>query len=68
MPTYELRYAEEHLPELFQEARDGEDVIIVRFDGLSCQLLPIASVKGEETLRSETMFELPALGGELAPA
>jgi hypothetical protein len=28
-----------------EEARSGEDVIIVRSDGLSCQLLPIADVK-----------------------
>jgi hypothetical protein len=47
MATYDLPYAQEHLTELFEEARNGEDVIIVRFDGRSCQLLPLADVKDE---------------------
>ncbi len=46
MATYRLPYAEEHLAELFEEARNGEYVIIMRFDGRSCQLLPLADVKG----------------------
>jgi hypothetical protein len=45
MATYELPYAEEHLTELFQEARTGEAVFIVRPDGRSCQLLPVADMK-----------------------
>ena len=68
MPTYELSYAEEHLATLFQEARNGEDVIIVRADGLSCQLLPIASVKEEEPVEDAAIFSIPAFGGDLAPA
>jgi len=36
-----------HLTELFEEARNGEDVIVVRSDGRSCQLLPLADVKDE---------------------
>jgi antitoxin (DNA-binding transcriptional repressor) of toxin-antitoxin stability system len=47
MATYDLPYAQEHLQELFEEARNGEDVIIVRSDGRSCQLLPLADVKDE---------------------
>jgi hypothetical protein len=68
MPTYELPYAQEHLEELFQEARTGEDVIIVRFDGRSCQLLPLADVKNEAPLAGE--FKIPDLdlGGSLVPA
>ena len=45
MSTYDLPYAKQNLGDLFEEARSGEDVIIVRSDGLSCQLLPIADVK-----------------------
>jgi len=68
MATYQLPYAEEHLAELFEEARTGEDVIIVRIDGRSCQLLPLADVKGEAPL-SHT-FEIPdaGLAGSLVPA
>jgi hypothetical protein len=47
MATYDLPYAQEHLQELFEEARNGEDVIIVRSDGRSCQLLPLGDVKDE---------------------
>jgi hypothetical protein len=42
MSTYDLPYAEQNLGDLSEEARSGEDVIIVRSDG---QLLPIADVK-----------------------
>jgi antitoxin (DNA-binding transcriptional repressor) of toxin-antitoxin stability system len=68
MATYELPYAEKHLSRLFQEARDGEDVIIVRFDGLSCQLLPIANVKEREPIAESIAFSDPAFGGDLVPA
>lgn len=57
MATYDLPYAEEHLTELFQEARTGEDVIIVRRDGRSCQLLPLANVKEEPLVSSK--FKIP---------
>ncbi len=68
MTTYDLDYAQEHLAELFQDARTGEDVIIVRLDGRSCQLLPLADVKEEAP--SSTKFEIPHLemGGSLVPA
>lgn len=52
MATYDLPYAQEHLDELFQEALTTDDVIIVRTDGRSCQLLPLADVK-EESLHTE---------------
>ena len=68
MATYELPYAQEHLDELFQEARAGEEVIIVRVDGRSCQLLPLAEVKDEAAMAEES--ESPDLGipGVLVPA
>jgi len=47
MPAYDLPYAEEHLGELFEEARQGEEVLIVRSDGRSCQLVPIASIPAD---------------------
>ena len=68
MATYELPYAEEHLRELFQEARDGEDVIIVRSDGLSCQLVPIANVKQRDPIVEAAFVPELAFGGELVPA
>ena len=68
MATYELPYAEEHLAELFQEARAGEDVIIVRCDGRSCQLLPVGDVK--DRLAASKKFKIPGLklAGLLVPA
>ena len=59
MATYELPYAEEHLAELFQEARAGEDVIIVRRDDRSCQLLPVADVKDRAPVFKK--FKIPGL-------
>jgi antitoxin (DNA-binding transcriptional repressor) of toxin-antitoxin stability system len=50
MATYDLPYAKEHLFELFNDARAGEEVIIVRADGRSCELTPLAEVKQEETI------------------
>jgi hypothetical protein len=68
MATYDLPYGKEHLEELFEEARTGEDVIIVRFDGRSCQLLPLADVKSEAPLAEE--FKIPDLDltGSVVPA
>jgi hypothetical protein len=62
------RIAKEHLEELFEEARTGEDVIIVRFDGRPCQLLPLADVKNEAPLREQ--FKMPdlELPSSLVPA
>ncbi len=69
MPTYELNYAQKHLAELFNEARSGEEVIIVRADGRSCELTPLAEVKQEEP--AIAAFEIPETAsgaGELVPA
>jgi antitoxin (DNA-binding transcriptional repressor) of toxin-antitoxin stability system len=69
MAAYELHYAQEHLAELFNEARSGEEVIIVRADGRSCELTPLAEVREEET--AVAAFRMPdqAPGaGELVPA
>ena len=69
MPTYELPYAKEHLFELFNDARAGEEVIIVRADGRSCELTPLAEVKQEETIATtaEIPDDAPDLG-EMVPA
>jgi antitoxin (DNA-binding transcriptional repressor) of toxin-antitoxin stability system len=68
MSIYDLPYAQEHLAELFQEARTGEDVIIVRSDGRRCQLLPVADVKEEApAAEKSTSFDLGA-GAEPVPA
>ncbi len=69
MPTYNLHYAQEHLAELFNEARSGEEVIIVRADGRCCELTPLAEVKQDETILAA--FEIPeeaAGAGEMVPA
>jgi antitoxin (DNA-binding transcriptional repressor) of toxin-antitoxin stability system len=69
MATYELHYAREHLAELFDEARSGEEVIIVRADGRSCELTPLAEVKQEETIIVAARLPEEASGaGELVPA
>ena len=68
MAIYELPYAEEHLSELFEEARSGEDVIIVRFDGRRCQLLPVADVKEEAPIVSAAETLLPLTEGIPVPA
>jgi hypothetical protein len=69
MPTYDLPYAKEHLFELFNDARAGEEVIIVRADGRSCELTPLAEVKQDETLA--TAAAIPDVApdvGEMVPA
>ncbi len=58
MATYELPYAQEHLAELFHEARLGEEVIIVRADGKSCELLPLAEVAQDELLAESVPLPL----------
>jgi hypothetical protein len=69
MPAYHVPYAQEHLEDLFEEARTGEVVIILRFDGRSCQLLPLADVKSRTPLTKKKVaisdLELP---GSLVPA
>jgi hypothetical protein len=68
LATYDLPYAQEHLDELFQKARTGEDVIIARRDGRSCQLLPLADVQDEAP--ASNVFEVldSGLEGSLVPA
>jgi antitoxin (DNA-binding transcriptional repressor) of toxin-antitoxin stability system len=69
MPTYDLPYAKEHLFELFNDARAGEEVIIVRADGRSCELTPLAEVKQEETIAiAATIPDETPDTGELVPA
>jgi antitoxin (DNA-binding transcriptional repressor) of toxin-antitoxin stability system len=69
MPNYELHYAKDHLFELFDAARSGEEVIIVRGDGKSCELTPLAEVRQDEP--SAATFKIPDQSpeaGELVPA
>jgi hypothetical protein len=47
MATFDLPYAKEHLGELFEETRQGAEVLIVRSDGRMCQSLPMAMVPAE---------------------
>lgn len=49
MAIYDLCYAEDNLPELFQAASEGEGVIILRGDGIACKLLPLVSFREDET-------------------
>jgi hypothetical protein len=68
MSTYDLPYAKEHLFELFNDARAGEEVIIVRADGRSCELTPLAEVKQEETIATAATIPDEAPGaGEMVP-
>jgi hypothetical protein len=62
MATYDLAYAQKHLEELFQEAISVEDVIIVRSDGRSCQLLPLADVKDMPLAEESTLIDLELPG------
>jgi antitoxin (DNA-binding transcriptional repressor) of toxin-antitoxin stability system len=48
MATYDLEYARERLADLFQEARDGKEVVIVRDDGVSCKLVAASEVWADE--------------------
>lgn len=69
MPNYELHYAKDHLLELFDAARSGEEVVIVRSDGRACELTPLAEVSQDEP--AAATFELPNKlpdAGELVPA
>jgi antitoxin (DNA-binding transcriptional repressor) of toxin-antitoxin stability system len=70
MATFDLEYAKEHLEELFHDARLGEEVIIVREDGKSCELTPLAEVPAQEL--STTQIEIPQIvegtPGDMVPA
>ncbi len=68
MPTYDLPYAEEHLAELFEEARQGDEVLIVRSDGRACQLLPIAAVPTVTSELEELQLPDVAPGPVAVPA
>jgi hypothetical protein len=68
MAIYDLAYAEEHLGELFHEARLGEQVIIVRADGKACELTPIAEVEQDEPLVEHVPIPPDPVGtGDLVP-
>lgn len=68
MAIYDLAYAEEHLGELFHEARLGEQVIIVRADGKACELTPIADVEQDEPLAEHVPIPPDPVGtGDLVP-
>ena len=67
MATYELHYAQEHLAELFDEARSGEEVIIVRAYGRSCELTPLAEVRQDETIVAAAVRTPEEAPGELVP-
>jgi hypothetical protein len=70
MPTYDLKYAQEHLAKLFHQARLGEEVIIMREDGRSCELTPLAEVRNQQP--SSNVIEIPtepdAAAGDPIPA
>ena len=70
MPAYDLQYAEEHLAELFHEARLGEEVIIVRNDGRSCALTPLAESPADAPIAISTDIpaEQEAPSGQPVPA
>jgi antitoxin (DNA-binding transcriptional repressor) of toxin-antitoxin stability system len=67
MPTYELHYAQENLPELFAQAKAGQEVIIVRIDGQCCVLMPTAEVVDDPLPLRELAFG-DQLEGGLVPA
>jgi antitoxin (DNA-binding transcriptional repressor) of toxin-antitoxin stability system len=70
MPTFALEYAQEHLADLFHQARLGAEVIIIREDGQLCELTPLAEARNEQP--SSNVVEIPtepdAAPGDLIPA
>jgi antitoxin (DNA-binding transcriptional repressor) of toxin-antitoxin stability system len=70
MPTFALEYAQEHLADLFHQARLGAEVIIIREDGQLCELTPLAEARNEQP--SSNVIEIPkepeAASGDLIPA
>ena len=70
MPTYALEYAQEHLADLFHQARLGAEVIIAREDGQVCELTPLAQVRNEQPLSNvvEIPTEPDPESGDLIPA
>lgn len=68
MVMYQLAYAQDHLAELFEEARNGEDVIIQRSDGRRCQLVPVADVKDEAPIAEAALLPDLEIVGTPVPA
>lgn len=70
MATFALEYAQEHLTELFHAARLGQEVVIMREDGKSCELTPLAEIPIRETsfTQADTPEEPEAAPGDLVPA
>lgn len=70
MATFALEYAQEHLVELFHAARLGQEVVIVREDGKSCELTPLAEIPFREAsiVDAEAPEEPEAATGGLVPA
>ena len=70
MASYDLEFARERLADLFQEARDGKQVIIVRDDGRSSELTPLAEVWSDEPVAAKVPIpeEPDAPLGDLVPA
>jgi antitoxin (DNA-binding transcriptional repressor) of toxin-antitoxin stability system len=70
MPIFALEFAQEHLAELFHQARLGKEVIIKREDGQLCELTPLAQVRDEQP--ESNVVEIPkdpeAVSGDLIPA
>lgn len=70
MPTFALEYAQEHLPDLFHQARLGKEVMIRREDGQLCELTPLAQVRSEQP--ESNVVEIPkepdSVSGDLIPA
>jgi antitoxin (DNA-binding transcriptional repressor) of toxin-antitoxin stability system len=70
MATFALEYAQEHLVELFHAARLGQEIVIMREDGKSCELTPLAEIPLREisVTEAETLEEPEAADGGLVPA
>jgi antitoxin (DNA-binding transcriptional repressor) of toxin-antitoxin stability system len=66
MITVNLREAQGHLAQLFEEATHGEEVLITREDGLTCKIVPFeaprpkpvfGSARGQIRIRED--FDAP---------
>ena len=70
MATFDLEYAREHLVELFHAARLGQEVVIMRDDGKSCELTPLAEIPFREVsvVEDQVPEEPAASPGGLVPA